>query len=153
MNLETLTKISALIRDHLSQQKARSHIGRTCKLRGSCERKCAIGAVITEHFYFPDLEHRIGEVIVPVDDLNFLQKAIIGSLRELGFSEAEWTSDLGAVLRFWQAYHDATAKSGHAYKVWLEHSDLSAENSPGLAHDWICHQFNAAVTRPWSSVV
>lgn len=155
---EILIKISAFIRDHLTQQKARSVIGigdaEKCRYRqpGSTS-KCAVGCVLFDDLYDEKFENKTVSSIVLAQQLSGsecpehqergrilgrFKHALLKSLQLRGFEVTEWSEELSGLLTGWQIYHDATTMNCRPmYNRWLEslkEGEEKTEDSPAEAH-------------------
>jgi hypothetical protein len=110
----TLTEISEKIRDHLTQQKARSMIGSICGYRGDDGKMCAVGCLIKDEHYKMTLEN-----------LGSRDEKVHNAVEQsLGFPV---TQEITKLLGDWQYYHDRTD-----YEFWASGSGTL---SPAVYHD------------------
>lgn len=92
----TLLQISEKIRDHLIKQKAKSENNNgSCKYRNVNGKMCAVGCLIPDSVYTPELEGKAmgREEIITAVGLSLKMKLDVDTL---------------ALLRAWQNYHDST---------------------------------------------
>ena len=122
----TPIEISEKIRDHLINQnaKALNEYG-GCRYRGNNGSMCAVGCLITDEVYTPDLEC----ATVSAD-------RIIDALNKSGI-ELKHNTPLMFMLRNWQQYHDAD------YGYWLH--DPEKHPSPEQKHKTIMGYFETYV--------
>lgn len=125
-----MTDFNATIRDHLTKQKARAVLpnGQSCVYRDEDGNKCAIGCLIPDELYTPEVE---GMTVSNarscyIDDTP--RAALIRSVVPKQYHEAGIK---------WQRYHDTTTSAGfsgfeYSYSKWLEGDEA---HSPAAFHD------------------
>ena len=129
----TLLQISEKIRDHLIKQKAQSsNESGACKYRNSVGNMCAVGCLIPDSVYSPELESKV------VDD-NVIAAAVGLSLK------MKLDVDAIALMKSWQNYHDSTysqrgrddeLKFSANYEHWIdEGAELDHLQSPSAMHE------------------
>lgn len=119
-----LLHISERIRDHLVKQKAQSADIGGCKYRSDDGNMCAVGCLIEDNHYAPDLERK-GVSSSDVKD------AVGQSIH------VKLDSNSIELLRLWQNYHDARFRDhlgvDRSYSRWIE---LGEEvDSPQAVHN------------------
>lgn len=128
-----LSEISRRICTHLTVQKARSAVmddGHVhCLYRDGHGHMCAVGCLIDDAHYSPDLE-TLGIGMTRV------QKAITGSL---GLETPVLDQTQTILLAHWQRYHDCGVGS-LSYANWL--ADPTTGVSPADFHAKMAEQFN-----------
>lgn len=145
MNKETLTKISALICEHLIQQKSQSMNERqACKLRGDEGKMCSVGCLIDDDYYQRAMEDCMDNIVTqtPHAGDRALRDAVLLSLRDRGLQDVLWTSELASLLSYWQDYHDAATTNGLRYIKWIIGDQSEQDHSPLAAHLQVCYRFN-----------
>lgn len=128
----TLIEISEKVRDHLTTQKKVSRVQNGCAYRGEGGVKCAVGCLIDDENYSPDVEHRSVEHR-PV------REAVANSLG------VKLTTGLVDMLGLWQQYHD-----GLQYFSWSSRVDTDPEHptklvSPTDFHDTLLISINGGI--------
>ena len=128
----TLLQISEKIRDHLIKQKAKSESNNgSCKYRNANGNMCAVGCLIPDEVYSPELEGKAmgREEIITAVGLSLKMKLDVDTL---------------ALLRAWQNYHDsayAQYEDGESvfrvnYGRWIvEGAEHDSPNSPSAMHE------------------
>lgn len=126
----TLSEISRRISLHLTVQKARS-VGEDdkCMYRDGHGRMCAVGCLIDDAHYRPQMETY--GVATP-----WLQRALVGSL---GLEAQRLDCDTTTLLHQWQTYHDMIVGSD-SYAGWLR--DPTTGISPAEFHEKMAERFN-----------
>lgn len=123
-----LLQMSERIRDHLTKQKAQSlSVRHCCAYRGENGNMCAVGCLITDEAYKPNIE-AVGVNAVSVND----------ALRKSGIALEPGALTL---LSDWQRYHDSMASRGRGYSYhhWIKGDET---HSPTEFHDFIVEQHN-----------
>jgi hypothetical protein len=128
----TLLQISEKIRDHLIKQKAKSETNNgTCKYSNINGNMCAVGCLIPDEVYSPELEGKAmgREEIITAVGLSLKMKLDVDTL---------------ALLKAWQNYHDsayAQYEDGEPvfrinYGRWIqEGADAGSPDSPSTMHE------------------
>lgn len=119
-------QISERIRDHLTKQKAQSRGPNGCAYRGDGGVMCAVGCLITDDGYSPNIED-IGSDAVIIRD------ALIRSGVDVDSFDRK-------LLRDWQRYHDGMCSRGrgYSYTEWLNGDERS---SPEAFHQFITKHY------------
>jgi hypothetical protein len=130
----TLLQISEKIRDHLIKQKAKSQTNNgACKYRNINGNMCAVGCLIPDEVYSPELEGKAmgREEIITAVGLSLKMKLDVDTL---------------ALLRAWQNYHDsayAQYEDGESvfrvnYGRWIvEGAEADNPHSPSAMHEYL----------------
>lgn len=58
---EQAQSIFTKVKNHLLNQKARCYVGEKCRYRGDQGLKCAVGCLISDEHYSPELEDKLFE--------------------------------------------------------------------------------------------
>lgn len=128
----TLLQISEKIRDHLINQKAKSENNSGwCKYRNENGKMCAVGCVITDEVYSPELESKsMGrDEIIKAVGLSLKMKLDVNTI---------------ALLKAWQQYHDGAYAQYIAidnvlrvnYERWItEGAEPDSKQSPSAMHE------------------
>ncbi len=115
MENKQLIEISQTIRDHLiKQQKQALNEQGNCMYRGCGGAMCAVGVLIKDEFYNPDIENKC------IDDDSVIRVVS----KSLGVDELPW--EVCELLDGWQGYHDIE------YKNFLNGDQMAA--SPTTKH-------------------
>lgn len=123
ITLELVVGVSERIRDHLIKQKALSLLdGGGCAYRGANGAMCAVGCLISDAAYNPNME-RLGSTSVTV-------------FNALVASGVEVNANVERFLRDWQRYHDGMCSrgGGFSYSLWIKGNEL---HSPEAFHQFI----------------
>lgn len=123
-----LLHISEKIRDHLIKQNAQSVDQTRCRYRDGVNNMCAVGCLLTDDVYSPDLENKgAGH--------DLIKTAVKQSLKiDLDYHSIE-------LLKSWQTYHDSAYFSDiHGlslnYSVWIAQGSLpDSPHSPEVMHN------------------
>lgn len=137
--MKNIREISEQVRDHLTQQRARSMFNnaRSCAYRGADGNMCAIGCLINDDVYASFNDADEGSLSInALEWTSATASAVMLAVHtSVGLNVNE--GDLEA-LRLWQQYHDtkATFSAPHrefSYREWLEKAEGS--KSPAQMHD------------------
>lgn len=121
--MDNLILISERIRDHLTKQRQQSKakygscVTPSCAYRGDNGLMCAVGCLIADEVYYPELESLCADV---TDVVRAMQKS-------LGF---EITEEMIHLCTNWQLYHD-DEMNGFSYANWINGNE---DTSPELFH-------------------
>lgn len=124
---KTLRQISEIVRDHLTQQKARAvrypqHPGSRCTYLAEDGSMCAVGCLLDKG-------------ITQLVDGGVLQ--LYKQHPELGITSKQELD----MLQHWQSYHDSRVEIGysyHSYGKWLGGDYHALATSPAEFHELLC---------------
>lgn len=141
---QTLESVSIKIRDHLIAQRAQSKadirnpnsgkVSSICAYRGADGLMCAVGCLIKDEFYDPQLETKTSDD----EDVMSAVNASIGS-----DYITDHMNDLIKLMDRWQAYHDHRFDE-FCYEKWVNPVENSVTDSevhhPSKFHDFLFPQ-------------
>lgn len=110
-SMSNLIQISEKIRDHLTKQRKQSksvYAGSkvpSCAYRGDNGLMCAVGCLITDEVYTPDLESQCADT----------RDVVHALMNSLGF---DITEKIEQLCTDWQLYHDDEI-NGFSYANWI----------------------------------
>lgn len=121
MKYESLQQVFDTVAKHLLDQDCRAQIADsygsyTCMYRTDSGMKCAVGCLIPDEVYEPDLEDLDVDSLF-LDEYEYEDRPYIAGIREQ-FSDTLLSNDLASMLRELQAVHDKVTPGGWRTQLW-----------------------------------